>query len=167
MDIEIQRASISDKSVLRNLMEFCQHDYSEYDSVDVDEHGLFGYKYLDNYWTESERYPFLIRVSDKLAGFVLVRTVDSREKCVTHAIVEFFVMRKYRRQGIGRQVAWQIFDMFPGQWSIYQEEGNLPAQSFWRRVIAEYTQGAYTDERLQTEEWHGSRQRFQSKVVEK
>jgi predicted acetyltransferase len=70
-------------------------------------------------------------------------------------MAEFFVMRKYRRRGVGRQVAGQIFDMFPGQWSLYQKEDNLPAQSFWRCVIAEYTQGAYTDEYLQTEEWHG------------
>ena len=165
MDIEIQPASISDKPVLRNLMELCQHDYSEYDGADIDEHGLYGYKYLDHYWIESDRYPFLISVSGRLAGFVLVRRVDSREKSVTHTIAEFFVLRKYRRQRVGRHVAWQIFDLFPGQWSVYQEEGNLPAQSFWRRVIAEYTQGAYTDERLQTEEWHGSRQRFRTRTA--
>lgn len=166
VDIEIQRAAIGDKPVLRNLMELCQHDYSEYDGANVDEHGLFGYKYLDNYWTEPERFPFVVRVSGKLAGFVLVRTVDSPNQGTTHAIAEFFVMRKYRRQGVGRQVAWQIFDMFPGQWSLYQEEDNLPAQSFWRRVIAEYTQGAYTDEYLQTEEWHGPCQRFRSRMAE-
>ncbi len=164
--VEIQRASLSEKSVLRNLMELYQYDFSEYDGADVDEHGLFGYKYLDNYWTESERHPFLVRVSGKLAGFVLVRAVDTKNKPVTHAITEFFVLRKYRRQGVGRKVAWQIFDMFPGQWSICQEEDNLPAQSFWRQVIAEYTQGAYTEEHLQTEEWHGLRQRFQSRVVD-
>lgn len=166
MDIDIQPASIGDKSVLRNLMELCQHDYSEYDGTDVDEHGLFGYKYLDNYWSESGRYPFLVRVSGKLAGFVLVRAIDSRDN-VTHSIAEFFVMRKYRRQGIGRRVAWRIFDLFPGQWSVCQEEVNLPAQSFWRRVIAEYTQGMNIDEHLQTEEWHGPRQIFQSRGLER
>ncbi len=162
MDIELQRASIDDKSVLRNLMELCQHDYSEYDGTDVDEHGLFGYKYLDNYWTEAGRAAFLVRVAGKLAGFVLVRRVDAPDRPAIHTIAELFVMRKYRRQGIGRQVACKIFDLFPGQWSIAQEEGNWPAQSFWRRVIAEYTQGAYAEEDLQTEEWHGPRQRFQS-----
>ena len=161
VDIELQRAAIEDKSVLRNLMELCQHDYSEYDGADVDEHGLFGYKYLDHCWTEAGRHAFLVRVAGKLAGFVLVRRVDSGDTLPTHAIAELFVMRKYRRQGVGRQVAWQIFDLFPEHWSIYQEEGNRPAQSFWRRVIAEYTQGAYTDKDLQPEEWHGPRQRFQ------
>lgn len=152
MEIKIQRASLDKKSVLRKLMELCQHDYSEFDQADVNAHGLFGYKYLDNYWTEAERHPFLVRVSDKLVGFVLVRAVDIQNEPVTHAVTEFFVLRKYRRQGIGREVAWQIFDLFPGKWSIYQEEGNLPAQSFWRQVIDEYTQGVYEEEYLQTED---------------
>lgn len=165
MKIEIQHATLDEKSVLRNLMELCQHDYSEFDQADVNEHGIFGYKYLDNYWTEAERYPFLVRISGKLAGFVLVRAVDTQNKPPTHAVTEFFVLRKYRRQGIGREVVWQIFDRFPGKWSIYQEEGNLPAQSFWRQVIGEYTQGVYTEEFLQTEEWQGPCQRFESRVI--
>jgi predicted acetyltransferase len=162
VDIELNYASIDDKSVLRNLMELCQHDYSEYDGADVDEHGLFGYRYLDHYWTEAGRTAFLVIVAGKLAGFALVRTIEAQDKRLTHTVAELFVMRKYRRQGIGRQVAWRLFDLFPGHWSIAQEEGNRPAQSFWRQVIAEYTQGAYTDEVLETEEWHGPRQRFQS-----
>lgn len=165
MKIKIERASLHEKSVLRNLMELCQHDYSEYDGADVNEHGLFEYRYIDHYWTDSGRHPFVVRVSGRLAGFVLVREVEDSNTPVTHAITEFFVLRKFRRQGIGRKVARQIFDMFPGQWSIYQEEENLPAQSFWRKVIAEYTQGAYFDEHLNTEEWHGPCQRFQSRIA--
>lgn len=91
MNIEIQSASVNDKSVLRNLIELCQHDYSEYDNADVDEHGLFGYKYLDNYWTEPGRHPFLVRVAGKLVGFVLVRAIDSQDKPATHAITEFWL----------------------------------------------------------------------------
>lgn len=162
MDVEIQRASLDDKSILRNLLELCRHDYSEYDGADVDEHGRFGYEYLDHYWTEPERHPFLVRVSGKLAGFVLVRSVALEDQPVTHAIAEFFVLRKYRRQGIGRNVAWRIFDMFPGQWRVCQEAENLPAQSFWRQVIGGYTAGVYTEELLQTDAWRGPCQKFKS-----
>jgi hypothetical protein len=31
-DITLQRISIEDKSVLRNLMELCQHEYSEFNN---------------------------------------------------------------------------------------------------------------------------------------
>lgn len=160
--IEIQPASPSDKQILRNLMELYLHDFSEYENSDVDEHGLFGYERLDHYWTEPERHPFLIRVDGKLAGFVLVRDMHPQDQPVTHSIAEFFVMRKYRRQGIGRQAAFAIFDLFPGQWNVCQEEANLPAQAFWRRVIGEYTNGNYFEEHLNSDEWHGPCQKFQN-----
>jgi predicted acetyltransferase len=139
MNVDIQEASIEEKSILRNLMELCRHDYSEFNGEDVDEHGLFGYKHLDHYWTESGRYPFIVRVSGRLAGFILVRAIDE----ATYSIAEFFIMRKYRRRGIGQTVAHRIFDMFPGQWRVAQEEGNLPAQAFWRKVISRYTNGGF------------------------
>lgn len=35
------------------------------------------------------------------------------------------------------------FDMFRGGWEISQWINNLPAQNFWGKVIAEYTNGKY------------------------
>lgn len=73
MDFEITPASINDKSVLCNLLELCRHDYSEFNQADVNEYGLFGYRYLDHYWTEAGRYAFLLKVAGQLAGIALVR----------------------------------------------------------------------------------------------
>lgn len=33
--------------------------------------------------------------------------------------------------------------MFPGGWEISQWTNNLPAQNFWKKVVAEYTSGKY------------------------
>jgi predicted acetyltransferase len=33
-------------------------------------------------------------------------------------ITEFFVMRKYRRQGIGKRVARELFECSPGRWEV-------------------------------------------------
>jgi predicted acetyltransferase len=118
MNIEVQQASLEDKAVLRNLMELYAYDFSEFDQCDVDAHGLFGYNRLDHYWTESGRYPFLVRVEGKLAGLVLVRTLDESQTDLVRSISEFFILRKYRLQGIGKVVAQQIFDKFPGRWSV-------------------------------------------------
>lgn len=52
-------------------------------------------------------------------------------------------MKKYRKKGIGRTAAVSIFDMFRGGWEISVWTNNLPAQSFWSKVIAEYTNGKY------------------------
>lgn len=47
--IELQEITADQNSVLRNLMEKYLHDFSEFDGEDVDEHGLFGYRYIDFY----------------------------------------------------------------------------------------------------------------------
>lgn len=136
MKLEIVPAQVEDKPVLRHLLQLCLHDYSEFNGKDVNEHGLFDYPYLDHYWTEPGRYPFLVRVEETLAGFVLVRRLDEDEPLWQMA--EFFILRKYRRRGIGREVAHQVFDRFKGRWEVTQEDGNLPAQAFWKQVIGEY-----------------------------
>jgi len=158
MDIEIQAASNDDKPVLRHLLELCQHDYSEYNGDEVNEHGLFGYRYLDHYWSEQGRYPLLIRVSGRLAGFVLVRRLDSSDANGTHSVAEFFILRKYRRQGIGQAVAQRVFDRFPGTWRVHQEASNLPAQAFWRTVISRYTGGKFRE--VREAGWNGPIQEF-------
>jgi predicted acetyltransferase len=66
--IEVLKATLHDKPVLRNLMELYQYDFSEIEGEDAGDFGLFGYRYLDHYWTESGRHPFLIKVDGKLAG---------------------------------------------------------------------------------------------------
>jgi predicted acetyltransferase len=60
-------------------------------------------------------------------------------------MAEFFVMRKYRRKGIGRSIAEQVFNLHQGQWEIYQKESNRPAQDFWKRIISEYTNGDFKE----------------------
>jgi predicted acetyltransferase len=139
-------------------LELCHHDYSEFNQADVDDHGLYGYSYLDHYWTETGRYAFFIKVAGKLAGFVMVRVLDGDLR----TIAEFFVLRKYRRLGVGKTTARAIFDRFPGQWRIDQEPGNTPAQHFWRGVIGEYTHGHFEETIREMEGEQRPNQRFVS-----
>jgi predicted acetyltransferase len=158
--IELHQATIEDKSILRHLLELYAYDFSEYDGTDVDQHGLYGYHRLDHYWTDEGRYPFLVRVSGKWAGLALVREVTLPDGRPAHSIAEFFIMRKYRQQGIGKTVAHRLFDMFPGLWEVGQITENLPAQAFWRAVIADYTGGHF--EEVHRDYWEGSMQEFTS-----
>jgi predicted acetyltransferase len=155
-EVVITPVALDDKPVLRHLMSLYLYDFSEFDGADVNEHGLFEDEHLDLYWLESGRYPFFVRVSGTLAGFVLVRAMEQG-----HSIAEFFIMRKYRRQGIGREVARQIFDSFPGWWHVAEMETNMSAQRFWRSVISEYTGGQFEDGREPG--WDGPVQRFCAK----
>lgn len=138
--IQLQSAQLEDKPILQHLLQLCLHDYSEFNDQEINENGLFDYSYLDFYWTEPGRFPVLVRVEGKLAGFLLVRQLERDSATTLWQMAEFFILRKYRRQGIGRRVAHRVFDQFEGKWQVTQEEGNWPAQTFWRRVIEEYQQ---------------------------
>lgn len=129
MDILVKLADVSEKQTVANLMELYRHDFSEFDDRDVDTEGLFGYPYLDFYWTEPERHAYLIRAGEVLAGFALVREMHPTE------MLEFFVLRRYRRRGVGRLAATQILQLFPGEWRLTQMAANRDATQFWRQII--------------------------------
>lgn len=160
IEVEIFEASLNDKSVIENMLQLYRYDSSEFDGHELNEHGLFNYNYLDHYWVESERYPFLIRVSRKLAGFALLNKHSYMiENALT--IAEFFIMRKFRRQGIGKKTAYMIFDKFPSTWEIRQTKENIVAQTFWKKIIREYTNGNF-QEYENSENWDGPIQIFQN-----
>ena len=144
MDISVEPILKEQKSVLVQMMELYRYDFSEFSGDDINEYGYFGYPYIDNYWTEKGRTPFFIRVDGKLAGLVLVRSCSEYTALSDpHSIAEFFVMKKYRRKGVGKAAARKVFDTFPGGWEVSHWKSNLPAQSFWKQVIGEYTHGKY------------------------
>jgi predicted acetyltransferase len=127
--VNVIQADIDAKPVVGRLLELYLHDFSVFTRADVDDEGRFGYDYLDAYWTDSDRKPFLFRVDGRWCGFALVRTGDP------HDMAEFFVMRKYRRSGVGITAARDLFARFPGRWQVRQLRANTDATTFWRRAI--------------------------------
>ena len=156
MNLIIKEVGIEDKQVLSNLLELYQYDFSEFDKADVNSHGLFGYRYLDHYWTEPGRHPFFILIDGNLAGFVMVN--DFCYLCKpgeAKSISEFFVMKKYRRMGVGEGAARKVFNLFPGKWEICQHPENKPSMEFWEKVVSEITREDYRKLEAVTEDWTG------------
>ena len=161
MNIEVSPATVDERPILRHLMELYQYDFSEFDHSDISQMGLYDYPYLDHYWVEEDRAPYLVRVNGKLAGFVLVSRFNYLTGGKdTWAMAEFFILRKYRRQGVGEQVAGWIFDHHPGPWQVSEISENLAAISFWRKVIARYTGNNFEEHLLDNTNWHGPVQAF-------
>ena len=154
MDVTLQEPSRSDRNLIRRMMELYLHDFSEFDGNDLDEHGLFGYGDLDYFWFEPTHAAFLLRVEDRLAGFVLADNEVVREDS-ERSLTEFFILRKYRRQGVGRQAAVQVFDRLPARWEVRVIAENIPARDFWRTVLASYTNGKYQETLLEDDDWNG------------
>lgn len=163
MQIEIKAATSEEKPVLERLWQLYIYDFSEFEHADLDDRGLYDSHFLSLYFTEGDRYPFLVRVNGSLAGFVLVNnhTVLPDAK---FSIAEFFIARKYRRAGIGTKVAMEIFDRFKGRWEVREISNNLPAQAFWRKVIGEYTHHQYQEIILSDDRWDGPIQCFDTPI---
>jgi predicted acetyltransferase len=161
MNIEVTPAATAERPIMRQLMELYQYDFSEFDGSDIGPFGLYDYPYLDHYWVEPERSPFLVRVNGNLAGFVLVARYNYLNgQKDTWVLAEFFIMRKYRHKGVGEYVARHIFDQFPGNWQVAQITENLSATAFWRKVITRYTHDNFQERDLNNDHWHGPIQMF-------
>ena len=160
MKIKIAEASLRDKPIIKNMLQLYIHDFSEFDGYELNENGYYNYDYLDEYWTEKDRYPFIIRFNDKIAGFVLLNRYSVMIKNAL-TIAEFFILRKYRRQGIGKKAAFMIFDMFHSKWEVRQTKNNIAGQNFWENVIRDYTSGNF-QEYENADGWDGPMQIFQN-----
>jgi len=142
MNIQLLTVTPQQKQVLQNLLQLYIYDFSEFVRIDVKANGLYTYKHFDDYFADSNRFAYLIKADGKYIGFVLVRWMEAEGY---FSVAEFFVMKRYRRCGIGRAIAMQVFDKHKGRWQIRQMAGNKPAQQFWHSVIEVYTKGRFTE----------------------
>lgn len=138
--IEVIAAGPELEPILAQLLELYAHDFSEFYEIEIGPEGRFGYRSLPLYWSEPGRHAFLARVEGKLAGLVLVkRGSEVSGKETVWDMAEFFVLRGYRRRGIGTQIAHEVWRRFPGAWEVRVVESNVSAHNFWVRAISSLT----------------------------
>lgn len=142
-DVTLDVAEQSDAPLLANLLELYIHDLSEaFPLVELGVDGRFGYNKLPLYWSEANRFPFLIRYSGRVVGFALAtRGSPASDNPDVLDVAEFFVIRRYRRAGVARRAAFLLWDRLPGRWFVRASERNTDAIRFWARVVDGYTGG--------------------------
>lgn len=89
------------------------------------------YRYLDAYWGEPERLPFLIESDGEVAGLCLIRLFDHGWH-----IAEFSVLPDKRRRGVGRAAVEELARHARTE-SVRHLEANVyphnrGALAFWR-----------------------------------
>jgi len=146
MSVDVRSAKQHEASILENLLQLYVHDFSEFEEIYPGADGRYAYPYLAHYWEDPGRYPFLIRVDNNLAGFALLR-LDSDPVTGQQAmdVAEFFVLRTYRRHGVGARAARKLWDLFPGQWHVRVLNSNEAAYHFWKTIIGEYTNSRFSE----------------------
>ena len=145
MRVDIVRATDAERAVIQNLGRLYVYDLSEFAGWPCPNDGLYECCDLSSYWGP-DGMAFVIRADGELAGFALVDQRHDRGTSEPHYWMgEFFVLRKFRRQGIGREAASTILDLLPGAWEIAQVPKNRPAIAFWRSIAGRHTSGAFTE----------------------
>jgi predicted acetyltransferase len=134
--VELVRVAEDDKVVLARLLELYRYDVSEFRPYVLTAHGTFGYRHLDAYFGDQGCEAYFVTVDGELAGLAMSRLLDTDAR----EVAEFFVMRRYRRRGVGRTAAYQLLRMHPGTWSVSFDDANAAGGAFWPgvcRVVAD------------------------------
>ena len=160
MPLQLHCATVDQKSILENLLHLYLHEMSKFEDLEISDEGRFVYKHLDSYFSDNSRFALLVYVKKKLAGFVLVRKLDTVAKGDVYTIAEIFILESYRRLGIGEEVSRAVFDRYQGMWQIPVLAENVTAYAFWKAVAYRYTGNRYRE--ATTPGWFGPIFEFKS-----
>ncbi|MBT4160865.1 MAG: GNAT family N-acetyltransferase [Gammaproteobacteria bacterium] len=132
----IELASIDDKPIIEDLMQDYLGGLSAFTDDLLSVNGRYQYPYLDHYWSDPARHPFLIKSGKTVVGFVLSREeINPAGGSVVMEIAELYVVPEYRQQGLGRRTAIEIWQQSPGTWRVCVLKDNKVAYKFWRKLI--------------------------------
>jgi predicted acetyltransferase len=134
------RSSATHATWLRNVYPLYLHDLSAWsDDYTLDAEGRFQPDRLPYWLTNPSCRPLVAAEGGAARGFAFVGTGDFpfKSKGADHRISELFVLRAFRRGGLGRRLAREVFRLFPGRWELTVLHGNDAALAFWRAVVDE------------------------------
>jgi predicted acetyltransferase len=159
-------AARAEESVLQNLIQFYTHDFSEFwagtDKGDLLPDARFALYPLEAYWDRPHWFAHLLWHDDALAGCALINDHAHSGKATEHSVAEFFVLRKHRGQGVGRDAFLGLLARYPGTWEVAVARRNAGAISFWEKTLT----GAAAVRNLQridvkNDGWNGPAFRFE------
>ena len=156
MNFEVRTAvSEKDKERILNLMQLYTYELSFFEDetthFNLMDSGLYELsEYIDLFWKEEKRFPYILRCDGKLCGFVLVRFNEEGY----NEISEFFVLNKYRRSGAGKFMANEMFKLYHGKWEIRTLLKNKRAQDFWRNVVSKISDGDFEEKLIRDNSRH-------------
>ena len=143
MEVELIPASESDQDRIYNLWHYYIYDMSEFTGQNPSPEGIYVThpSEINAYWERDDHQPFVIQCDGELAGFSLIRRFPADP--TFYDINAFFVLRKYKRAGVGRTAFGMCVAQLPGKWLARVMLKNTGALKFWLTVIGEITNGEF------------------------
>jgi predicted acetyltransferase len=163
-DLTLLPATAAHRPLLRRLYELYSHDFSPMTGSDIGEDGWWTDEAFLAEWPAFGPDIYLFQVGDRWAGFAWIGRGSYVQlgRAEHHLVEEFFILRKYRRRGLGAYFAARLFDRYPGTWEVGEIVENTAAIAFWRRVIGDYTGGRFQEFTADNPRWQGPVQVFTS-----
>ena len=139
MIFSVKPAVIQEKPLIFDLLQLYMDELSRFPDENPDykdENGIYHYPYLDHYWKESERFPYLLLDEGEIAGFALVRLDGDHWE-----MAEFYVLPQFRRRGLAMTCVRDIFKRHPGGWKIMHNRHNQAGRALWWKLAERFAQG--------------------------
>ncbi|UTV26443.1 GNAT family N-acetyltransferase [Photobacterium atrarenae] len=145
MKVSLVPIAENERPTLERLFQFYLYEMAACLALPLNAQGSYAYRptLLDGYWTQPEHQPFFMvvendaagveAVEQELAGFALIRRYP--QDPARYDIDQFFVARKFKGQGVGKQALANLLNQFPGKWQIRVLVENEPALAFWQSAV--------------------------------
>lgn len=135
--MSVVKVELNQKIILKHLMSLFLHDLSEFNEEQEfnQESGLFEFDAFEWFFEKEGLTPYFIKHEDDIIGFILLQSSPyTNPERYDYLINSFFILKKYRRKGLGKQAVQDLFQQCPGRYAIGQLSNNIPAIQFWRKI---------------------------------
>ena len=149
MNIKLIKADSEHQLLIKNMFVFYRYDLLPFqtDESSINKYGVIdeqsckthteGVKDCDILWTDPAVLPYIIRLDDKPIGFIIVKSAEHYPHVpVDYGLLEFFILNKYRKRGVGTKSISLLLKELPGKWELAWLENNRVAEKFWKRTIS-------------------------------
>lgn len=140
-EVFVVEATVSDKPIIGNLIQLYLYDMTADLPFPVGRDGRFEYDFFDRFW----QHPYLIFSGSELAGFAFVVNGSPISNAPDRFFMaEFFVLKAYRRLGVGAFAFSEIVERHHGPWQVGVIDKNGGAGAFWKKVVKPYSPSSQT-----------------------
>jgi len=126
------------------MLQMYLSEFAQFNGKDISDYGIYEYPYFEAYWSDQSRHPYFIMHNNAIAGFCLVN-MHTTEIDSGYSMAEFYILPEYRRQGLGKKAALEVFGLYEFNWEIKELKTNTRAISFWRNTIQEIAGSNYVE----------------------
>ncbi len=136
MHLEICAHTGEHKAVIWNVFQFYCYETSVEDEYDLEANGLYALsdEYFAQYWSDPRWSAHLLRWDGAIAGFALIEASEALHGA--QELADLFVLKRFRRRGIARDVALHFMVRRSVPWTVVVFDEAQEARAFWSSMFA-------------------------------